>query len=183
MRAVVDYQNYIHSEEWNNKRRQVIHLFNWSCQKCWSGSNLNVHHWTYKRLWDEMQQDLFLMCSICHKEFHDKYWVKWHMMKETRKFLCLSKIQIPKVKKKKTIKEPKVKNQRKLKNKIFELDPSRALLIMSVLESLSENWMCSLKFAAKQWITFDEWIKTQHFFLANSSTYKDKIIEELRVLI
>lgn len=61
------------------------------------------------------------------------------MMKETRKFLCLSKIQIPKVKKKKTIKEPKVKNQRKLKNKIFELDPSRALLIMSVLESLSEN--------------------------------------------
>lgn len=184
----IDYNEYIKSDSWNKKRESVFKYQN-ICQKCWTMNRLNVHHGTYKRLWDEEISDLFVMCSDCHKKFHDKFWVRGNMMKLTKKYLWLTrkqlKAKLPKVKKEKPVKVKVIKEQstktiRKRKNKIFELDPARALEIMNKLEYLSEIWKCNFKHAVLCGITYEEWLKTQHFFLANSAKYKDIIIEELK---
>lgn len=72
------------------------------------------------------------------------------------------------------------KTIRNFRNKIYELDINRALFIMNTLWELCENWMCNFQYAKKLWITWDEWTKSQHFFLANSSQYRDIVMEELK---
>lgn len=175
----IDYHTYIHSEEWELKR-QLVFKNQKTCQKCWTEHYLNVHHWTYKRLWSEKLSDLFVICSDCHKKFHEQFWVKNNMMKLTRKYLWLTRKKIQ-VKVQKKIKEKQTinKNKKRFKNKIFELDYIRALHIMNILENLSKKWKCNYQNAEKEGITYGEWLKTQHFFLSVSKKYKDNIIYEL----
>lgn len=64
-----------------------------------------------------------------------------------------------------------------INRKLFNLNPDRLKEIFSILEWLSNDWLCNFKNASWFWITYDEWNKTQHYFLWWSSVNKEKIEE------
>lgn len=81
------YDKYIHSYKWIKIRDSILDRDNHTCLKCWWTEKLNVHHWTYRRLYKESPSDLFTLCTYCHKTFHNTYWVKKDMLTLTRKFI------------------------------------------------------------------------------------------------
>jgi hypothetical protein len=66
------YKQYMQSDEWKKKRR-LIYIRDVYCKACNSGSNLGVHHKTYKRLGEEKLSDLVLLCKPCHFKCHDLF--------------------------------------------------------------------------------------------------------------
>ena len=73
-----DYDKYLRSPEWQDKRQQRLALDNHRCVFCKSTENLNIHHRTYANLGHEdILHDLVTLCEKCHKELHEK-------IKETR---------------------------------------------------------------------------------------------------
>lgn len=67
-----DYHHYLLSEEWKNKRRDVLAFWEYRCVLCYSDENVQVHHRTYERIGNERFTDLILLCDACHAKFHDK---------------------------------------------------------------------------------------------------------------
>jgi hypothetical protein len=65
------YETYMDSDEWRIKRNEMIKKYK-CCQVCSSVSNLHCHHLTYDNLFNEKEEDLVILCSICHKEEHNK---------------------------------------------------------------------------------------------------------------
>lgn len=63
------YRNYLISENWLVKRNQVLKRDKNICQVC---NNLaeEVHHKTYKNLYNEPLDDLVSLCRNCHIEVH-----------------------------------------------------------------------------------------------------------------
>jgi len=85
------YKSYLMSDWWKEIRKRVLLKFNFQCCKCKKRENLHVHHSNYKyknspRITTAMK-DTFLLCDVCHKEFHTKYGVKHDMTKETLIFI------------------------------------------------------------------------------------------------
>lgn len=72
------YEEYLKSEEWEQKKEQRMKLDNHSCVMC--GRNredcrtLQVHHISYQRLGHEnIFTDLCTVCGSCHKKLHNYY--------------------------------------------------------------------------------------------------------------
>lgn len=61
---------YFRSEKWRENRLRTLLRDNYSCQSCLSPENLQVHHITYVRIFEEHQDDLVTLCSICHNSLH-----------------------------------------------------------------------------------------------------------------
>ena len=71
--AEISYYDYLHSEEWQQKRRQRLKIDGYRCQLCGSGMNLRVHHITYEHIHtDEEIDDLVTLCNDCHEKVHTK---------------------------------------------------------------------------------------------------------------
>jgi|SRR5882672_123533 len=68
-RDIPEYKQYIQSKEWRIRRLQAIERDDSRCRVCNSGENLDVHHRTYKRLGDELSNDLTTLCEACHDIF------------------------------------------------------------------------------------------------------------------
>jgi len=66
----LEYQAYLHSEHWINKRKEFYKVNQAICSKCQSTKNLNLHHLTYARLGKELLTDLICLCETCHHELH-----------------------------------------------------------------------------------------------------------------
>lgn len=68
----LDYNEYLLSEEWQEKKQAVIEKYV-SCVLCDSTKSLNVHHRHYRTLGHEdIDKDLTLLCEKCHRKFHAK---------------------------------------------------------------------------------------------------------------
>jgi len=67
----VDYEQYIHSEEWDRKRQWALTYWGYKCATCFTSNNLEVHHRTYERLGHELITDLIVLCDDCHGKFHE----------------------------------------------------------------------------------------------------------------
>ena len=78
------YQKYLQSQEWQEKKRQVFRraLRNANsnnmygiCEKCgytpWRPC-LQIHHKSYKNVFNEPLEDLILLCPRCHKAETEK---------------------------------------------------------------------------------------------------------------
>jgi hypothetical protein len=65
-----DYQSYLASEVWQARRAWKLEEADYRCQVCYSGLDLEVHHRTYARLGHERQNDLTVLCSLCHQRHH-----------------------------------------------------------------------------------------------------------------
>ncbi len=69
----IDKQAYMRSEQWNIKRKTRLNLDDYTCQSCGiSGVPLDVHHLTYKNIFNEDMSDLISLCRTCHTETHDR---------------------------------------------------------------------------------------------------------------
>jgi len=66
----VNYQEYLKSEAWQDKREAMLSHWNNQCALCSSPNNLHVHHRTYKRLGHENETDLIVLCDRCHERHH-----------------------------------------------------------------------------------------------------------------
>jgi len=63
-----EYEDYLNSESWKNKRKQRLLISNNRCSVCGSnGSGIQVHHLTYERIFNEDMQDLLPLCKYDHE--------------------------------------------------------------------------------------------------------------------
>lgn len=67
-----EYNRYIASKEWRERRKAALQRAEHRCQVCNSKQNLQVHHRTYSRFGNERDADLTVLCRRCHALFHDK---------------------------------------------------------------------------------------------------------------
>ena len=66
------YEEYLQTWHWKLKREEKLRAVDNRCQLCNSGSGiLEVHHRTYERLGEELNEDLTVLCRLCHKSFHE----------------------------------------------------------------------------------------------------------------
>lgn len=65
-----EYKEYLQSEDWRQIRVTRLRADNFTCQKCGSKQNLQVHHLTYERVGCECIKDLITLCKDCHSEVH-----------------------------------------------------------------------------------------------------------------
>ncbi len=65
-----DYQQYLRSPAWLERRRLVLLRANGICEECHQWPIVNVHHLTYARLGNEPLEDLQGVCSRCHRNHH-----------------------------------------------------------------------------------------------------------------
>lgn len=68
-----EYQEYLNSPIWWEKRDRILERDGWQCRKCGSGMNLRVHHIRYPEvLGEEPDSDLITLCDDCHKSVHEQ---------------------------------------------------------------------------------------------------------------
>jgi len=102
-----EYQEYLNSKEWKDKREERLQIDNYRCVICKSKYNLQIHHLTYERIKEEnILTDLITLCGKCHQERHkDKVEKKeirkkkhkerpWHKLlkKMKRKNICITEL-------------------------------------------------------------------------------------------
>lgn len=70
----MDYQDYLKSPDWQQKRQTKLSRKNNTkkrCAICGSTKDLHTHHLIYRNLYDVQQGDLRLLCKRCHFLAHD----------------------------------------------------------------------------------------------------------------
>ena len=65
------YRRYLQSDTWKAKRKAVLQASGYRCHQCGSPAT-EVHHETYKRIYNERLSDLTALCSERHKAVHSK---------------------------------------------------------------------------------------------------------------
>lgn len=66
------YKEYLQTFHWKRLRTKKLEEYSSRCQLCNSSSYIQVHHRTYENLGNELLDDLTILCSNCHKKFHNK---------------------------------------------------------------------------------------------------------------
>ncbi len=66
------YQAYLQTPEWQERRKKKLKQVQFRCQICCTDTQLEVHHRTYERRGYEWDQDLTVLCKICHGLFHHR---------------------------------------------------------------------------------------------------------------
>ena len=64
------YEAYLQTEQFNEKRKSVFDRDNHKCVVCGSKNNLQVHHLTYRNVFQEPLSDLITLCKNCHATYH-----------------------------------------------------------------------------------------------------------------
>lgn len=67
-----EYENYIHSNAWRSRRKQALRIGHNRCDICGSTTSLQVHHLTYKHLGHELDNELVVLCALCHRKVHNQ---------------------------------------------------------------------------------------------------------------
>lgn len=67
------YKAYLLSDEWKTIKSKILARYNNKCVFCGSDKKLQVHHLSYKHIYDEGNhlEDLVLVCDKCHKIAHN----------------------------------------------------------------------------------------------------------------
>lgn len=75
------YLNYLNSSEWKAIKKMVLKRDEYLCQECKENQASEVHHLTYKNIYNEKLEELISVCSDCHKKIHNEL-----MQKQIKKF-------------------------------------------------------------------------------------------------
>lgn len=67
----LNYNDYLRSKEWKLIKEKII-LRDKCCRRCGNNKELQVHHITYKNIFNERPSDLFTLCRSCHEEEHER---------------------------------------------------------------------------------------------------------------
>lgn len=65
-----EYQEYLRSPRWRDKRAAVMRRAKGRCEYCRDRRARHVHHVTYARIFREPLRDLAALCVRCHKKAH-----------------------------------------------------------------------------------------------------------------
>ena len=65
------YRQYLQSDAWKAKRKSVLQAAGFRCRRCGAPAT-EVHHETYKRIYNERMSDLTALCSNCHEAAHTR---------------------------------------------------------------------------------------------------------------
>lgn len=68
---LLDYAEYLTSPEWKEKRKLVMERDRYHCQSCLADDATEVHHLSYKHLFNEPLFDLVAVCRSCHQSITD----------------------------------------------------------------------------------------------------------------
>ncbi len=63
-----EYSEYLLSEVWKKKRNLVLTRDNFLCQACLTNKASEVHHKTYKHVYNEPLFELVSICKPCHEK-------------------------------------------------------------------------------------------------------------------
>ncbi len=69
---------YLRTTHWRYRAAQARIDADFTCQDCGTRRTrnhwlaLDVHHWTYSRLWHENSCDLIVLCRRCHERRHGR---------------------------------------------------------------------------------------------------------------
>ena len=64
------YVWYRCSPSWHERRQWILKRARGICEKCRQRAATEVHHLTYKRVFNEDPADLMALCRQCHAEIH-----------------------------------------------------------------------------------------------------------------
>ena len=65
------YPEYLRSPHWQRVRQRKLAIAGYQCHRCWTTDDrLDVHHLTYDRLGREADDDLEILCALCHAKEH-----------------------------------------------------------------------------------------------------------------
>lgn len=70
-KLVVDYNSYIQSAEWKEKRELALQRDKHICQRCKTNKANHVHHITYANIGNEYLYEIVSLCWYCHKLIHN----------------------------------------------------------------------------------------------------------------
>src|SRR5207247_2309032 len=62
----ISYQEYLQTDEWKTRRLGCLKRDGYRCRVCNGTENLEVHHRTYERIGQELEDDLTTLCESCH---------------------------------------------------------------------------------------------------------------------
>lgn len=65
------YAQYLRSTTWKKLAKENKAIANNICTICGSNKSLRTHHTTYKRVFNETQDDLICICNVCHYKIHN----------------------------------------------------------------------------------------------------------------
>lgn len=82
------YERYIGSAQWAEKRLAIMERAGGVCEKCTKRKARQVHHLTYKNLFDEPLEDLQAVCMPCHQAYHPGKWELEPRPLRARDFQC-----------------------------------------------------------------------------------------------
>jgi len=66
-----EYYEYLKSDKWKLKRQKVMLRDKNICQACLTRQATDVHHLTYKHIYNEPLFDLVAICRPCHEKLHE----------------------------------------------------------------------------------------------------------------
>lgn len=69
-----EYRDYLDSEEWRELKLDLLMNRGCRCEECFDDkqpNELDVHHKTYERIFNELETDLILLCRRCHRLEHN----------------------------------------------------------------------------------------------------------------
>lgn len=61
------YAEYLLSDRWKDKRLRRLAMSNFACSACGSKQEVEIHHLTYARIFDEDMADLLPLCKAHHE--------------------------------------------------------------------------------------------------------------------
>lgn len=64
------YVEYLQTPEWRARRSRSLRLVGYRCERCDVKRDLQVHHLTYVRIGEELDEDLEVLCRGCHLGHH-----------------------------------------------------------------------------------------------------------------
>lgn len=68
-----EYDRYLNSGRWRANRQPALDRADGACEECGDHAKiLHVHHLTYRRLFNELPEDLRVLCEDCHRLAHEK---------------------------------------------------------------------------------------------------------------
>lgn len=64
-----NYDSYLKSNRWREFKKLIIDKRGEMCEKCGVKAT-DLHHKTYARLFNELPEDVLLLCRSCHEAIH-----------------------------------------------------------------------------------------------------------------
>lgn len=67
-----EYIEYLQSDDWKIRRKELMEIANWICSKCGEKA-IQLHHLNYDNIGnEELDSDVIAVCTDCHNEIHRK---------------------------------------------------------------------------------------------------------------